>query len=254
MIPKVIHYCWLSEQPYPPEIVKCIQSWQDVLPDYEIILWDKSRFDIESNQFVSEACQAKKWAFAADYIRIHALFHHGGIYLDSDVFVKRRFDEFLHYEFFSSMEYHHQHVKDQSAVDLINEDGSPKSPFTPIPGIGIQAAVLGSTKKHPYLKECLEWYQDKHFIREDGTLNTSPLSPSVLAMIAERYGFRYLDVRQELKGDILILPSSAFAGALEYETDASYAVHRCLGSWRDKRPRRVSERIRAVLRRLFSLG
>ena len=28
MIPKVIHYCWLSGDPYPENIQKCISSWK----------------------------------------------------------------------------------------------------------------------------------------------------------------------------------------------------------------------------------
>ena len=68
--------------------------------------WDAKKFDITSNTFVSEACQAKKWAFAADYIRLHALFTEGGIYLDSDVMVTKRFDEFLQHDFFTAVEHH----------------------------------------------------------------------------------------------------------------------------------------------------
>lgn len=251
MIPKIIHYCWLSQQRVPPEIMECINTWHAKFPDYEFILWDSKRFDLTSNRFVAEACRAKKWAFAADYIRIYALFQHGGIYLDSDVFVKKRFDEFLHHDFFSAMEYHHQYAAAQGSLDLINEDGSPKTPYLPKPGIGMQAAILGSIKGHPFLRDCLNWYRNKSFILEDGSFNSALLAPSVLAMVAENYGFRYLDTRQELKENMLILPSTVFAGALEYETDASYAVHCCAGSWRDIPKESVYRRIQAVVKRLL---
>lgn len=36
MIPKVIHFCWLSNEPYPDLIKKCIESWKEKLPDYAI--------------------------------------------------------------------------------------------------------------------------------------------------------------------------------------------------------------------------
>ena len=51
----------------------------------------KDNFDVDSVAFVKEACNLKKWAFACDYIRAYALYHEGGIYLDSDVRVIRPF-------------------------------------------------------------------------------------------------------------------------------------------------------------------
>ncbi|MEO6532845.1 MAG: glycosyltransferase, partial [Pseudolysinimonas sp.] len=116
MIPKKIHYCWLSGDPKPPEIQECIDSWQKVMPDYELICWDMDRFDVDSVPFVREAVSVRKWAFAADYIRLFAVQSEGGIYLDSDVLVKQRFDDYLAYDFFSSVEYHGNVVEQQNAL------------------------------------------------------------------------------------------------------------------------------------------
>ena len=69
MIPKIIHYCWLSNDPYPEGIQACLYSWKKHLPDYEFKLWNFSSFDIESSQWVKTAFYAGKYAFAADYIR-----------------------------------------------------------------------------------------------------------------------------------------------------------------------------------------
>ena len=69
MIPKIIHYCWLGDDPYPEKIQRCIDSWSKYLPDYEFVLWNKERFDIHSVPWVEQAYEAKKYAFAADYIR-----------------------------------------------------------------------------------------------------------------------------------------------------------------------------------------
>ncbi|MCS2958344.1 hypothetical protein NXX53_17410 [Bacteroides salyersiae] len=90
MIPKRIHLCWLSGDPYPQKIQKCIDSWKVHLPDYEIMLWDLKRFDIAQVPWVEQAFRVKKYAFAADYIRLYALYNYGGIYLDSDVEVLKR--------------------------------------------------------------------------------------------------------------------------------------------------------------------
>lgn len=82
----------------------CIDSWRRVLPDYEIVLWDTKRFDVNSVPWVKEAFAAKKYAFASDYIRAYALYHEGGIYLDSDVEVLKTFDPLLQYKSFIGFE------------------------------------------------------------------------------------------------------------------------------------------------------
>ena len=56
---------------------------------------DAHNFDINAVPYVKEAFEARKWAFAADYIRMYALYTQGGIYLDSDVVLLKKFDDFL---------------------------------------------------------------------------------------------------------------------------------------------------------------
>ena len=100
MIPKIIHLCWLSGDPYPTDIQLCLDSWKKHLPDYEIWLWDTKRFDIDSTRWTRQAFDAKKYAFAADYIRLYALYNYGGIYLDSDVLVYKSLDPLLSLPYF----------------------------------------------------------------------------------------------------------------------------------------------------------
>jgi hypothetical protein len=66
MIPKILHYCWISEY-ITENISKYIQSWKHFMPDYQIIKWDLSNFDISKSDWVREVVEKKKWAFAADY-------------------------------------------------------------------------------------------------------------------------------------------------------------------------------------------
>lgn len=68
MIPKIIHYCWLSNDPVPAELKRCIGSWRKRMPDYKIKKWDRTNFDINKVPYVAEAVSMKKWAFACDYI------------------------------------------------------------------------------------------------------------------------------------------------------------------------------------------
>ncbi len=75
-IPRLIHFCWLSEEPKSQLILSCMQSWQKHLSDFEFAIWDTESFDIESVSYVKEACDTKKWAYACYYIRLYALYHH----------------------------------------------------------------------------------------------------------------------------------------------------------------------------------
>ena len=141
MIPKQIHLCWLSGDPYPAKIEKCLASWKKFLPDYEVVLWDTKRFDLDAVPWVKQAFEAKKYAFAADYIRFYALYNYGGIYLDSDVEVLRSFDPLLDLPYFAGAE----------------TAGT------------IEAAVLGAEKGCDWIKQCLDYYEGRSFIREDGS-------------------------------------------------------------------------------------
>jgi len=253
MIPKKIHYCWLSGEKIPKNIQNFINTWKHIMPEYEIVKWDSSRFDVNSNLFVKEAYQTKKWAFASDYIRLYALYNEGGIYLDVDVLVKKKFDEFLTADFFTGVEYHYDVVKNENTKELLNSDGTSKSHQTIKPGIGIQAAVLGSIRGHPFLRDCLDFYKDKHFILGEGKLFNNFIAPGIYALVAEKYGFRYVDEKQFLRENMLLLPSEVFAGNAFEEKNTSYAVHYCFGSWRDKPKisllKKISMRIMRDLKR-----
>ena len=46
MIPKKIHYCWFGGNPLPETVQRCINSWRKFCPDYEIIEWNESNYNI----------------------------------------------------------------------------------------------------------------------------------------------------------------------------------------------------------------
>ena len=90
---KVIHYCWFGGNPKSELILKCIDSWKKICPDYKIIEWNEDNFDVNCCLYVKEAYTAKKWAFVSDYCRFHVLYHYGGIYLDTDVELIKNIDD-----------------------------------------------------------------------------------------------------------------------------------------------------------------
>jgi len=207
-----------------------MDTWAKTHPDFEIKRWSTKNFDVNSVPYVREAFEARKWAFAADYIRMYALYTEGGVYLDSDVFLLKRFDEFLDNSFFSSMEYHPLQIEKCGTMQYVDDEGH-RTADVFIEGIQIQAAVMGAEAGSPFVAEVLEWYKDKHFVKDDGSLRTDVLSPYIYARVAERYGFVYKDIDQQLPGRIHIYPSETFAGNKHEVTPRSYAIHMCAHSW-----------------------
>ena len=41
MIPKIIHYCWFGRGEKPELAKKCIASWKEFCPDFEIREWNE---------------------------------------------------------------------------------------------------------------------------------------------------------------------------------------------------------------------
>ena len=78
--------------------MKCIDSWK-ISPDYELRIWNEDNFDININDYVKEAYEAKKYAFVTDYVR-YMLFIMKVEYMDTDVEVLKPLDEFLYHELF----------------------------------------------------------------------------------------------------------------------------------------------------------
>ena len=74
MIPKKIHYCWFGKGKKNKLFYKCYRSWEKFFPGYEIIEWNEDNFDLNSNKYVKEAYESKKWAFVSDYARLKIIY------------------------------------------------------------------------------------------------------------------------------------------------------------------------------------
>lgn len=136
-IPKIIHYCWFGQNPDTELKIKCIESWKKYCPDYELRLWNEDNFPIEKYPFAQRAYADKKWAYVADAARFHAMYYHGGIYMDTDVEVMQPLDRFLEEDFFSG-------------YDTAKR---------------ISAGTMGSRAGNKYLWFFLSWYAGKQYSR-----------------------------------------------------------------------------------------
>lgn len=211
MIPQIIHFCWFSGDKYPPLIDYCIKSWKKFLPEYEIKLWNFDVFPPEKSEWVRQAVQHKKYAFAADYIRAYALYTEGGIYLDSDVEVIKSFNPLLNRPYFFGKESHNL----------------------------IEAAVMGSEKGNPLFGKILEYYKDKQFVKDDGTYDVYPLPKIMGDIILANYTLKKVYSINEypsIETEILLFPASFFSpksyltGELKMNED-TYCIHHFDGSW-----------------------
>lgn len=98
MIPKVIHYCWFGNGEKSTIIKDCIRSWKEKCPDYEIIEWNESNFDINICKYTKLAYDNKLYAFVSDFARLWIIFNYGGHYLDTDVELRTSLDVFNEYD------------------------------------------------------------------------------------------------------------------------------------------------------------
>ena len=104
MIPKKIHYCWFGGKELPELAKKCIASWEKFCPDYEIIRWDESNFDLDQIPYTRWCYDNGKWAFLSDYTRLAIVAEQGGLYFDTDVELVKKPDELLQFEAFYGFE------------------------------------------------------------------------------------------------------------------------------------------------------
>lgn len=207
-IPKKIHYCWFGGSPLPEKVKHCIESWGKYCPDYEIVRWDESNYDVTKNDYMSEAYEAKKWGFVPDYARLDIIYNSGGIYLDTDVELVRCLDDLLENEAFMGF-----------------EDGKHVSP----------GLIIASVPKNPVILELMnEIYGDRHFRLPDGSLDTTP-SPQMNTQLLTYWGLKPDDCLQTVRG-ITIYPTEYFCprdfttGKLTLSSK-TYSIHWFDNSW-----------------------
>ena len=245
MIPKLIHLCWFSGDEYPEDIKFCLDSWKKVLPDFQVKVWTKEMALATGFDFVKEAISAKMWAFAADVVRLYAVYHDGGVYMDSDIYVRKRFDDFLKKKCAFFQEFH---PVAYTAND-IDELGYRLEHVERVKGLGIQAALFMSEKNNTYIKELLDDYKERHFILDDGTYDMkSVLAPALYARNAEKYGYKYLNVEQHLFDDLDVYPSDYVASTIPLRAETNFAVHCISGSWWDVPKQQNKEKEPLIIR------
>ena len=217
MIPRVIHYCWFGHGKMPKLAKKCIKSWKKYCPDYKIREWNESNFDVNTIPYTSEAYKAGKYAFVSDYARFWILYHHGGIYFDTDVEAIAGIDDIVDRGPFMGCE---------------NELDDGTKNLWVAPGLG-----LGAPARHPLYGEILDLYKNLHFTLPDGTQNTKTVVEYITELLT-RHGLMQTNGLQIVDG-VDIYPKDFFCPLSFWTrqckvTDNTRTIHHYSGSWMPK--------------------
>lgn len=213
MISKVIHYCWFGKGTMPELTLRCIESWQKHLPDYEIVEWNEENFDVNMYRFSSEAYKEKKYAFVADVCRLYALKNMGGIYLDTDVEFLRPLDEAM--------------LRDVAFTGF--EDN-----------LLLSSAIMGSEKNGSWINDLLSYYDNRSFYLKDGGFDVNPNTEIITHFMKTHKNVQIDNRFQKIEGYCTIYPSEYFCPkkwkTLEIkQTENTYCIHHFAGSWLHKK-------------------
>lgn len=209
VIPKVLHYMWLGGKPMPEKLERCVESWKVFCPDYEIVRWDETNYDVHKNAFMAEAYDNEKYGFVPDFARLDILYQYGGIYMDTDVEVVRGLDGLLYQKAFCGVE----------KWQVINFGG-----------------CCGAIKGHAGLEPFLEGWSRRRILREDGTLDN--LSSGLIdTKIALNAGYQINGENQNILGINIYTydyfhPYDYMSGMM-HKTDNTYSIHHFNGGWLD---------------------
>lgn len=218
-IPSKIHYCWFGKNPLPEIAKKCIKSWEKYCPGFEIIEWNESNFDVKCCKYVSEAYEAKKWAFVSDYARFKILYENGGIYFDTDVELIKPINDLLQNGPYMGLE--RILTKVEGAGFAVN------------PGLG-----LAAYPKLDLLNEMLSSYNNRHFVNEDGSLNYTTIV-EYTTEVMRRHGLRDINKQQNIDG-VIVYPCDYFAPKNYFTrelliTENTRSIHHYDGTWASRK-------------------
>lgn len=225
MIPKVIHYCWFGKGELPELALKCIDSWKRLCPDYEIKEWNESNFDLNVNDFVREAYEAKKWAFVSDYARLWIVFNYGGVYLDTDVELVKSLDELLDNKCFLGAE----------TTGQVNT------------GLG-----FGAEKNNVVVKLLLNEYNNRHFNMSNGVYDMIPCPQKNTAPL-KRMGYKYSEVTTFRTNMVTVFPPEYFC-PISYQTGKinitknTISIHHFSASWISEEAMDEADKIAKILK------
>lgn len=223
---RTINYCWFGRNELDENVQRCIQSWREYLPEYEIVEWNEDSYDVNANRYIREAYSMKKWAFVSDYARLDILYRYGGLYFDTDVELIRPIYDIIEAGPFVGCQ--------KREVQEVN------------PGLG-----MGVIPGMSIVKEFLDYYSECCFINPNGTLNQKTIV-DVVSGVLKRKGFVSDETIQEIAG-LYIYPHEYFCPMNCDDktlniTDKTRSIHFFDGSWLTEEERNILESVANIRR------
>ena len=208
-ISKCIHYCWFGGNEIPKCQQELIKGWREKCPDFEIIRWDESNYDVKQNAYIRKAYNLGKWAFVSDYARKDIIYRYGGVYLDVDVEIIRPLDDLLYQKGFLGIQ------PDRRIATGLG--------FGAEPGL----SVIGEMRD-VYLNEKF-LYVDKVGMK---------VAPDYETEVLENRGYIKNGEMQKV-AELTIYPGEVLSGTLPYSnepfiTENTFTVHHYAGSWTEE--------------------
>lgn len=237
MIIKKIHYCWFGKNPLTETAKKCIESWHKLLPDFKIIRWDESNYDISKNPFTKKAYESKKFAFVSDFARFEILLKHGGVFLDTDVEMLKTIRPLLSKGPFMGLEGGTIEEFSKSSIKKLNY-----SSFV-APGL-----IIYANKNMKSILDILNIYKKIDFL-DDPNYLSNIASPKIITKYFKNYKITNLRGKAFAKG-FIIYPACYFNPiGLNFNskpnlTKKTYSIHHYEGSWLPEKKRKWNELMR----------
>lgn len=216
----------------PQSQKKCIEGWKKLMPDYQIMRWDESTFDLDKFPLAKYACEVKKYALASDVCRYNVLSEYGGIYLDTDVEVFERFDRFLDCNFFTAIELYHEFTQEGIAEKYLNEDLTSKDTTVDVPHFEVLTSTMGCCPGFEMIVKIRDYYNTVEASPERALhyrewVNNDRL---VARHCAER-GFKYKDETQHFGDNMVVYGTGLFGYAFSVNPSFKVSYHHNAATW-----------------------
>lgn len=232
MIPKIIHYCWFGKGLMPQSQVRCIEGWKKLMPDYIFMRWDESTFDYNKYPIAKYGYEAKRYALVADLCRFNVLAEYGGVYLDTDVELFQRLDDYLDCSFFSAIELYNEFFMENIAATMLDKDGNPLVPGTEIPHLEMLTSTIGAVKEHPMICNLRDHYNEMYADLDYAYNFRKHMNlDRLVAKYCTEYGFRYVDETQYLRDGMVIYGTGTFGYAFSPNPNFKVSYHHNAASW-----------------------
>ena len=184
-----------------------MESWRRLAPDFTLMRWDETNFDVNALTYTDEAYRNKKYAFVSDVARLHALSVYGGLYLDTDVELLRSPEELV----------------DGEATIGFESSGL------------LSTAVISAEKNNPMINDFLDTYRNIGFIRPDGSRDLTPNTLRFTEFMTARGLVR--NGSEQKAGNFKVVPAEILSplcqeGYRLLTTPRTICIHHFESSWR----------------------